>query len=69
MGLSLIAGQPGEAVVFVETLLPPGVDAVRVGGIEYVERVEAVSDLPEGVNAARIGSVAYVPRTTERPGF
>ena len=69
MGLSVIAGQPGEAVVFVETVLPPGVDAVRVGGIEYVERVEAVSDLPEGVNAARIGSVAYVPRTTKRPNF
>ena len=69
MGVSLVAGQPGEALVFVETVLPPGVDAVRCSGIEYVGRVEAVDDLPEGVNAARIGSVAYVPRTTERPGF
>lgn len=52
-----------------ETVLPPGVDAVRCGGIEYVSAVEAVSDLPEGVTAARIGSVVYVPRTAESPIF
>ena len=65
MGRTLTAGPAVETLVFVETILPPGVDAVRAGGIEYVERVEAVEDLPPGVDAARVGPLAYVRTATK----
>lgn len=65
MGRTLTAGPVTETLVFVETLLPPGVDAVRAGGIEYVEAVVSVEDLPPGVDAARFGPRAYV-RTAEK---
>ena len=65
MGCTLTAGPATETVAFIETLLPPGVDAVRAGGIEYVEAVKSVEDLPEGVDAARLGPLVYV-RTAEK---
>jgi len=66
MGLTLLAGEPSPVAVFVETLLPDGVDAIRAGGIEYVETVETVSDLPEWADAVRGGRRAFVPETPLR---
>ena len=63
MGLTLLAGEPSPVAVFVETLLPDGVDAIRAGGIEYVE---TVSDLPEWADAVRGGRRAFVPETPLR---
>lgn len=61
--MSIELRAPGERpgpVVFVETLLPPGVDAIRAGGVEYVAEVEAVDDMPEWADAVRLGGKVFV---------
>ncbi len=61
MGTDLsLPGEPCEVLTFVETLLPPGVDTLRVGGIAYVTEVRSVADLPNGVNALCFRSTAFV---------
>lgn len=46
-------GASDETITFVETTLPPGVDAIVSEGIEYVTSVEAVDRLPSSVDALR----------------
>lgn len=57
--------EPEEALVFVETLLPDGVDSLRVRSVEYVSKVVAVDDLPPGFDAVRFRSTAFVPKPLE----
>lgn len=60
MGLTLLAGANLPTTVFVETIIPDGVDAIRAGGIEYVETVETADDLPEWADAVRDGRRVFV---------
>lgn len=67
MGSELRApGDTSEVRVFVETLLPEGLDTIRAGGIAYVSEVRAVADLPPTLNALRLGSLVFVHETAER---
>ena len=53
--------EPAPLLVFVETLLPHGVDAVRAHGVEYVSQVVAC-DLPDGFDAVRFRGVAFTQK-------
>lgn len=58
MGRVLIAGEAprsasDKTIAFVETTLPPGVDAIVAEGLEYVTSVESVDRLPAAVDAIR----------------
>lgn len=65
MGLTLLAGANLPTTVFVETIIPDGVDAIRAGGIEYVETIETVDDLPEWADAVRDGRRVFLKQPSE----
>lgn len=58
---AVLAIEPEEVLCFVETLLPDGVDSVRVRSLEYVSKVVSMDDLPDGFDAVRVGSTVLLP--------
>lgn len=48
-------------VAFVETVLAPGIAAIRVGCVEYVEQVKRIA-LPPGMTALRVDGIAFLPK-------
>lgn len=67
MGSELRApGDTSEVQMFVETLLPEGLDTIRAGGIAYVSEVRTVMDLPPSLNALRLRGLVFVHETAEK---
>lgn len=67
MGSELRApADTSEVQMFVETLLPDGLDTIRAGGIAYVSEVRTVMDLPPTLNALRLRSLVFVHETAEK---